>query len=141
MGGGGMGGGFFSVAPGKVGKVTVATVCLEHGKRDPNPRVPYKLVPIEEFTQDQKVIELCKMLGHGQVPRNIAQAAAWHLTDGLSWAELAHKDRVKLMNGYTEKYFSPQEIAIAMRVVAEATRRAGNQTSEDPGKSDSLSRN
>jgi hypothetical protein len=37
---------------------------------------------------------------------------------------LARKNRVKLMNGYTEKYFSPQEIVTAMRAVGEAARRA-----------------
>ncbi len=40
-------GGFFNVKPGKVGKLRVPTVCLEHGKPDPNPRMAYKLVPIE----------------------------------------------------------------------------------------------
>jgi hypothetical protein len=79
------------------------------------------------------------MLGHGQVSQNIAQAATWHLTDGMSWQELAHKDRVKLSNGYTEKYFAPQEIAMAMRVVSEAERRAKKGESKDTGKYDSLS--
>jgi len=141
MGGGGMGGmgGMFNVAPEKVGKLKVPTVCLEHGKRDPNPRVAYVLCPIETFTKNQKVIEVCKMLGYRQVPRNTAQASVWHLGNGLSWAELASKDRVRLSNGYTEKYFSPQEIGFAMRVANEATQRAEKSEKADPGKYDSLS--
>ena len=45
MGGGGMGmgGGMFNVAPEKVGKFKVPTVCLEHGKHDPTPRVTYEI--------------------------------------------------------------------------------------------------
>jgi hypothetical protein len=139
MGGGGMmGGGMFNVAPEKVGKIKVATVCLEHGKRDPNPRVPYEIKPIEQFTKNQEVIEICKMLGRGELPQNTAQAAAWHAANGLSWEELARKNRVKLMNGYTEKYFTPQEITTAMRAVGEAARRA-EQTKKKVESSESLS--
>lgn len=124
MGGGGMGGGFFNVAPDKVGKIKLPTVCLEHGKHDPTPRAVYEIKPIESFTKDPKVIELCKMIGRGEVNTHIAQAAAWHLSNGVSWAELANKDRIKLRNGYTEKWFSPQDIVVAMRVTHEAVRRA-----------------
>jgi hypothetical protein len=143
MGGGGMGmGGMFNVAPDKVGKIKVATVCLEHGKTDPNPRVAYEIRPIESFTQDQRVAEICRMLGRGEVTQNAAQAAAWHFTDGLTWEQLAAKDRVKLSNGYTEKYFSPQELAVAMRVTLEASKRAENRKSDaPPEKYQSLSRN
>jgi len=139
MGMGGMGGGMFNVAPGKVGKIKVPTVCLEHGKADPNPRIAYEIRPIEAFTDDKQVAEVCKMLGRREVSQNIAQAAAWHLTDGLSWQELASKDRVKLSNGYTEKYFAPQEIAMAMRVVSEAERRAEKSETNETEKYDSLS--
>lgn len=141
MGMGGMGGGFFNVAPDKVGKIKVTTVCLEHGKQEPNPRVAYKMVPIESFTQNAKTIEVCKMLGRGELSQNVAQAAAWHLQDGLTWEELAAKDRVHLSNGYTEKYFAPQELMVAARAVAVAANRAeeSSEGEEDPGKYDSLS--
>ncbi|MBC8875219.1 MAG: hypothetical protein H8E44_37835 [Planctomycetes bacterium] len=140
FGGGGLGGGgMFNVAPGRVGKLKVATVCLEHGKSDPNPRVPYEIRPIESFTKDQKVIEVVKMLGRGEVPRNTAQATVWHLANGLSWPELAHKDRIRLRSGYAEKYFAPQEIALAMRVAAEAARRAETYDTADHRGYDSLS--
>jgi len=141
MGGMGMGGGFFNVAPEKVGKIKVTTVCLEHGKPDPNPRIPYEIRPIESFTQDQRVIEVCRMLGRGELAQNVAQAATWHLGNGLSWDELAAKDRVKLSNGYTEKFFSPQELAVAARVSQEAVRRAGDKQPAYQGEYGSLSRN
>jgi hypothetical protein len=128
-----------NVDPGKVGKFKVATVCLEHGKQDPNPHAPYELRPIESFTDNQRVIELCRMLGRGEVSTNVAQATAWHLTAGLSWDELVSKDKVRLSNGYTEKYFAPEEIAIAMRVAQEATRRAEAERSKQPSPSESTS--
>lgn len=124
FGGGGLGGGgLFNVAPEKVGKVKVTTVCLEHGKPDPNPRMKYTIVPIEKFTKDPAVIELCKLVGAGKIPQNTGQAAAWHYTDKLSWVQLAQKNRVELMNGYTEKFFSPAELRYALQVVAVVDQR------------------
>ena len=147
MGGGGMGGGgggMFNLEPSRERKIKVETLCLEEGKKDPTPRMKYTMIPIERFTKQQDVIELCKMVGNGQVPRNSAQAAAWHLTDKLSWWELANKDRIRLSNGYFRRYFSPREIGYAIRIANEAVRR-GQQSqrsslaSDDVAKLESLS--
>jgi hypothetical protein len=81
------------------------------------------------------------MLGRGEVSQNAAQAAAWHFTDRLSWEQLAAKDRVRLSNGYAEKYFSPQELAVAMRVTVEAVKRAEGKEPQSPKPYDSVSRN
>jgi hypothetical protein len=124
MGMGGMRGGMFNVAPAKVRKIKVATVCLQHGKPDPNPRVPYALKPIESYTQDQKVIEVCKMLGQGKIHQHAAQAAAWHLTDRLSWPQLAAKVKVRHLNGSTELYFSPRDLQRAFQIVQVAAAQA-----------------
>lgn len=120
----GGGGGFFNVGPEKVGKIKVNTVCLEHGKKDPNVRVPYTLIPIDSFTDKAEVVQLCKMLGRGEIPQNSAQAAAWHLANGLSWGELASKIRIKHLDGSTELYFSPGEVDAASRIASESARRA-----------------
>ena len=123
--GGGGGGGFFNVEPDKVGKIKVDTMCLEHGKDDPNPRMKYEIRPIESFTKDQNVVELCKMLGRGEVPQNAAQAAVWHVANGLTWQELAIKDRYRSQfTGQSQKFFSPLEIDLAMRIASTAVQRA-----------------
>ena len=127
MGGGGMGGGggggMFNLEPARERKIKVPLLCLEEGKKDPTPRMKYTMIRIERFTKQQHVIELCKMLGNGQVPRNAAQAAAWHMTDDLTWWQLAAKDRIRLSNGYYRKYFSRREIGLAVRIANEALRR------------------
>ena len=137
MGGGmgGGGGGLFNVAPGKVGKIKVQTLCLEHGKPDPNPRMKYKIVKIDSVVEKQEVIELCKLLGQGKLPQNTAQAAAWHMTDDMSWQELATKDRIRLRNGFTRKFFSPIELRYAVEVVREVYSRAekAKATAVSPG--------
>ncbi|MCA9175463.1 MAG: hypothetical protein KDB14_13355 [Planctomycetales bacterium] len=126
MGGmGGGGGGFFNVVPEKPGKIKLDAVCLEHGKPDPTPRMKYTIAPIETVTSDPAAIEVVKMLGQGMLPQNTAQAAVWNRTDNLSWAELAQKDRVRLLRGqYVEKFFNHQELAMAMQAVQVATARA-----------------
>ncbi len=135
MGGmGGMGmGGFFDVAPERAGKIKVATVCLEHGKLDPNPRVAYELRPITDFTNDLAVAEVCSMLGAGKLDQSTAQAAAWHLTDGLTWQELASKIKVKHLNGTVEMYFNAQQLQVANQVAQLAREKAEKAKTVSPG--------
>ncbi len=122
MGGGGMGGGgLFNVDPEKVRRIDVTTVCLQHGKPEPNAKMEYKIIPLTLVTNNYQIMELCRMVGTGEVPQNSGQAAAWHLTDGLSWQELAHKDRFySQLTGARQKYFNGRELQLAYRIVAEA---------------------
>ena len=137
-GGGGLGGGMFNVGPGKVGKIKVSTVCLEHGKREPNTRLPYRIVPIESFTDKPEVIELCRLVGSGRLNPVAAQAAAWNLANGMSWSELARKVGKRHLNGSTEAYFTPQQLAFGMRIAGESTRLAQMHASPSVGRVDSL---
>jgi hypothetical protein len=123
--GGGMGGGFggFNIAPEQVGQLRAPAVCLEHGKGEPRPRVPYELKPLGEFTSSPQINELCRLLGSGQVDQRVAQAAAWHYSDNMSWEELSAK-RIRHANGLTEPYFSPREIQAAMQLAALAEKAA-----------------
>ncbi len=128
LGGGGLGGGgaggVFNVAPDKIGKLKVKSVCLEHGKPDPTPKMNYTIKPITELTDKPEVIEVCKMLVRGEIDQASAQAAAWHLQDGLTWQQLAAKEKVRLSNGYVEMYFNRGNIALAMKATVAAADRA-----------------
>jgi hypothetical protein len=125
-GGGGMmgGGGMFNVAPEKVAKVKIVTVCLDHGKKDPNPRVPYKLIPVESYAKSAEVAEVLKLMTSGQLDQHSAQAAVWHLQNGLSWDELATKIGAKHLNGSVEPYFTSQHLERAFRATKIATELA-----------------
>ena len=114
MGMGGMGGGFFNVPADKVGKFKLVTVCLDHGLKDPNPRVPYELVPIESYAKDPAVAEVLKMMVKGKLDQHSAQAACWHLQNGMSWEELAVKIGAKHLNGTVEAYFTPTHLERAL---------------------------
>ena len=124
-GGGGMGGGggFMNVPPEKIGQLKVATVCLDHGKAEPRPAVPYEVKPIESYTDKPEVQELCRMLGTGQINQRAAQVAAWHLNNNISWQDLAMK-QLRYANGASVPYFSPQEIRAGMQLAMVATRLA-----------------
>lgn len=132
MGGMGGGGGFFNVAPDKVGKIKVATVCLEHGKKEPRPRTPIEIRPLDSWTDKAEVVELCKMLGRGQIDQRSAQAAAWHLQNEMSWQELASK-QIKHVNGVREPYFAPFEISRAMQIARVAKIEGEKNPIKSPG--------
>ncbi len=144
MGGGmgGMGGGMWSVPPEKIAQLSVPTVCLEHGKPDPRPAVPYKIVPIDQVAEKPEVAEVCAMLATGQLPQRVAQVAAWHLNNDMSWQELASK-QLRFANGRRQPYFSQQEIFLAMQLVERASKnvRERQQQYQTPSQSTALSQN
>jgi hypothetical protein len=109
------------IAPEKVAQIPFPAVCLEHGKPEPRASIPYTIKPIEQVTDKPEVIEVCRMLGKGQINQRAAQVAAWHLNNNMSWQQLAAK-RVKHANGTSEPYFSPLEIKAGMQVVAMAAK-------------------
>lgn len=121
---GGQNGGIFNIEPEKAVKIKVVAVCLEHGKREPNPYVAYRLVPLEEYTSDAKVIDVVRSLARGDLDQKSAQAAAWHLANGLSWKQLAHKIGVRHLGGRTESFFTSAQLERAYQAVESATQRA-----------------
>jgi len=136
MGGGGMGGmgggggGVFNIPPGRVGKVALKTFCLEHGKPNPRPQMDYTIAPIEVLSSDPKVAEMCRMLANDEITQPVAQAAAWNTANGLSWQALLVKNRVQLMGGYFERYFSPQQLMMAQQVVRISGLRADERAKQ-----------
>ena len=135
MGGGGMGmggggGGFFSIPPEKVVQVPLTTVCMNHGKPDPKPKMTYKLVPIESYTQDPVLQQLVTMVGTGKLDRSAAQAAVWHVTDNMSWEELAAK-KIRHVGGVPpEPYFSSAQLASARQIFVQAQAKAREDAEE-----------
>ena len=125
MGGGGMGGGFFNIAPERVAKLDLPCLCLEHGKPDPTPRMKYEIRPIEDFVDRPAVVELVREFGYGRIPHRAAQAAVWHLNNDVSWNELAAKRRAgRLLFGGKPAYFTVDDLRLAVRLTEESIRRA-----------------
>ena len=130
----------FNIAPEKVRRIKVNTLCLDHGKTDPNPRMAYEIRPIEDLTTKPEVIELVARYAQGDVDVQAAQAAAWHLENGLSWKELAAK-KIKHLRAPSEPYFTRSQLAIARQLSKAAVARAKQLDSSrsQASPSDSLS--
>lgn len=109
----GFGMGIMRIAPGKAHKLKAKTVCLEHGKPDPKPRIAYRMIPLESFTTDPIITQVCQQLGTGQIPQEIAQAIAWHHGNSIPWTQLADLNRVKSIYRGNIKFFSPEDLANA----------------------------
>ena len=137
-GGGGMGGGMMYVPPEKAESVKVPTVCLEHGKAEPRPSIPYEIKPIESVTDKPAVWELCRMVGARQVSQRVAQAATWHLNNNMSWDQLAAK-QARQLGGGSLPYFSPQELRAAMQVADVAVQTAHERQQQKQKSSSSSS--
>lgn len=122
IGGGGAGGGgagFFSIPPKKTLSIPYTSVCLQHGLDDPHPRSKYVVIPSEKFSQDPVLLTLIDMIATGKVNPAAAQAAAWHLSNGMTWQELASKKYDRL-GGPDTPYFSQAQLMGAQQVVATA---------------------
>lgn len=126
QGGGGTGSGLFNVPPEKVAKHDVGFVCLEHGKPDPRSTMQYELKPISAITTDPAVVEILRLHGRRQIPHAVAQAAVWHLANGLSWQQLATKERKNLSVPNTP-YFSRSALQWAGQLVAYAQQHAQSE--------------
>jgi len=122
------GGGPFSLPPERTRTLRVPTVCLEHGKREPTPRVAYRLVSLASCASDPRLPFVMEGLASGRFPQQVAQAATWHIASGLSWEQLA-AERIDMAGGDPDvPKFSPAELAAARQVVehaAAAARQAG----------------
>ena len=117
-GGGGGGGGFFSIPPERTVRVPYVSACLNHGRPDPSSRLEYKLIPVEEYTKDEVLGELIRMVGTGRVNQHSAQAAIWNRTDNMSWQALAEKNVRGIRD--VEYYFNQQNILEGQLLTAQA---------------------
>ena len=125
----------FNVAPERTRRITVPTLCLEHGKPDPNSRMAYELKPLDTISDKPEVAELLKRYGRGEVNVRVAQAAAWHLQNGMSWKELAAKE-LRHARRPNEPYFSRAELMAALNVTKAIAKKVGPQSSPTGSASD-----
>lgn len=121
--GGGLGGGFFSIPAGKRVSLPLTSVCLEHGKPEPGQTSDYALLPVDRYSTDPVLSELLPLVASGRASAEAAQAAAWHVSNGMSWDELKAKQRIRLGSG-SSPYFTEAQLEEAKRMVEYAARTA-----------------
>jgi len=129
--GGGGGGGFFSIPAEKTLRIPYTSVCLEHGKASPHPRTPYRVVPVEDYSDDPILQTVVRMVATGRLNRESAQAAAWHVANGKSWQELASMKYDRVGQPDTP-FFSVHQLRAASQIVATAEHVAKEGAAEQP---------
>jgi hypothetical protein len=117
----------FTVPAGKTLAVRANTVCLDHGLREPTPRMPYRLVALDTVSEDPRLAVILGGLANGHLTQKVAQAAAWHISSGRTWEQLA-AEMIKRAGGDPDlPFFSAAELAGARRAVAIAARLTGER--------------
>ena len=148
MGGGGMGGGmmggggggFMSIPPEKTVQFPITTVCLNHGKAEPKPKMTYRLIKLEDYTSDPVLQEVLEAVGTGKLDndKQAAQAATWFLTDKMSWEKLEDKKIERVGGAEDDPYFNQAELNAARQIVAQAQgqarKRDANKGESTPSK-------
>ena len=76
----------------------------------------YQVVRLKEVSDSPAIEKLCEGLGTGKVSQNVAQASAWHIANGLTWAELAKKPKVVSEYTGVQLFFSNFEVQAALRL-------------------------
>ncbi|MFM9962685.1 MAG: hypothetical protein ACKV2Q_15855 [Planctomycetaceae bacterium] len=121
--GGGGGGGFFSVPADRIVRVPYRSVCLEHGKPEPSSRSIYRIAKVEEFSTDPVLEETLTLVASGKLDPQAGQAATWHITDKMSWGQLAAKSIPHIGRPATP-YFSAETLSHAQNIHTAAVARA-----------------
>lgn len=107
---------FFSIPPQRRVKLEFNSVCLNHGLKTPTRMNRYHLVSIDDYTNDEQLKELLTWVATGKVPQKTAQAATWHLTDDMSYPQLAAKKEHHL-GGAVSQFFHRSDIRQAKQLV------------------------
>ena len=78
------------------------------------------------------------MLGQGKISQRVAQLAAWHLNNDMSWRQLADLRR-RVANG-TEPLYTQAELRAGKQAAESAVELAEKRKRPSTGKKGSLSR-
>jgi hypothetical protein len=62
-------------------------------------------------------------LGRGELSQKVAQAATWHVANGLTWEELSAK-KIDRLGRPDDAWFTQNELLMAHRSVAVVSERA-----------------
>ncbi len=114
---------FFSIPPEKTVQFQLKTVCLDHGKPTPRRTMKYVLRRLPEVTANPALQQLLEDFKPGKTDQKALQAAAWHLSNGLSWKSLTAKREVRLALP-SKPYFTREQLANAKQMVELVTERA-----------------
>ena len=90
----------------------------------------YKPVPVSKFSKDPVLKSLLKLVASGRIEPKSAQAAAWHLSNKMSWQKLAAKHIKHLGGKPPTPYFTRAQIQRGQMLVEKAKIVAAKEAEE-----------
>ena len=97
-----------AVSPNQTIEVSVPSVCLNFGLPTPTARNVFTLKDVETYSPDTRVRRALKSLSTVGTSQTVAQAAMWHVCNGMSFDQIARQNVIA---------FNPHELAQASRFV------------------------
>ena len=116
----------WTLAPGQLIQLQIPCFCLEFGKPDPNRKIPYEMVQLQDLNGQPAVQELIKRFAQGDIDQRVAQLAAWHIASGTPWPMLA---QLKLPRTNGRGGPVSQRELMAAKTLAESLPSYGQQRS------------
>ncbi len=123
---------FFSIPPEKTVQLDFRSVCLNHGRPNPTAGMKYRLTKVESYTTDPVLQQLLEDYSP-RTNKDVQQAAAWHLANGLSWKQLANLTQQRIP-GVAVPLFTKPQLDAARELVEQAKKNAA----ERPAKKDAV---
>lgn len=117
--------GFFSIPPEKTVQIAMNSVCLNYGRREPHAGMKYQLTRAETVYTDPALIQLLEDYSP-RTNRDVQQAAAWHLANGLSWDQIAQLTDQKVPGNPTA-LFTAQTVQSARGLVEQTKKIAAER--------------
>ncbi len=116
----------WTLAPGQLIQLQIPCFCLEFGKPDPNRKILYEMVQLQDLNDQPAVQELIKRFAQGDIDQRVAQLAAWHVASGTPWPMLA---QLKLPRTNGRGGPVSQRELMAAKTLAESLPSYGQQRS------------
>ncbi len=114
----------FCFIPGRAVILQLRSVCLEHDRPGPNPRHHYEVRPLDKVTNIKGVYEICAMMGRGDIDHQVAQVAAWHLNNQITWRQLWDESQNVPAGLGPRNGMTPRQLFDAIEAVEKAVGQA-----------------
>jgi hypothetical protein len=111
-----------TVPVGQKVELSLTAVCLNYGRPTPTPHDKFELMDVDDYSADPRVRKALRSLATLGTSRGVAQAAMWHLCNGLPF---------EFMGAQKSKVVNFHEVALAARFVA-AVDASGGADLVDP---------
>jgi hypothetical protein len=122
------GNGMFSIPPEKTAQLKMRTVCLDYGLPEPHLGLKYELRKLETAISNPVLRQLLEDYSP-RVDQESMQAAAWHLSNGLTWKQVSNlpNPRMPLNVG---SMFTTRTVKAAQTLVDQAETAAKERDTE-----------